>query len=305
MNSTLKKGMRGDNVKELQQLLKEAGYFNYPTNTGYFGDITEQALKDYQQAKGQPVTGEFDNNSSGLLKVEKTTQDFLNKIKGTEFEDIFSTLAKNNDPRLQQTISAITNPLNQGVFLGGGTVISPEQLKGYEDIVSSEVDPYYTQKGNFDRGIYSNDVASNQQDYSQTVNDMFDQAASDTIKQSNNEGIQGTWASSGRKERANTLMKQYNTALERAAQKASSVADRLNMNREYNYGVNSTDNSPINTYKLGLSEAFSPNIDITGTSSYDSLGLGKGIIPTQQYTAKKSKVSDLVNSQYYNPLKNL
>jgi hypothetical protein len=134
---------------------------------------------------------------------------------------------------------------------------------------------------------------------------MFDQASADTLKQNNSEGVQGTWLSSGRKERANTLLKQYNTALEKAAQKASLTSDRLNMNREYNYGANAVNNQPINTYKLALSDSFNPNIDISNSSNYSNLGLGKGIIPTQQYTAKKTKVNDLINSQYYNPLKNL
>ena len=77
MNNNLTKGMRGESVTQLQQMLRDAGFFNYPTNTGYFGDITEKALADYQKSRGLPVTGVYNNSMSTMLQKEKETQDFL------------------------------------------------------------------------------------------------------------------------------------------------------------------------------------------------------------------------------------
>lgn len=49
--SVLKTGMRGDDIVALQQALAEQGYF-WATATGYYGSITEQAVRHFQSAKG-------------------------------------------------------------------------------------------------------------------------------------------------------------------------------------------------------------------------------------------------------------
>lgn len=55
-NETLRKGDEGDAVKELQQILKDKGYFNEEV-TGYFGKVTEAALLAYQSAAGLTPDG--------------------------------------------------------------------------------------------------------------------------------------------------------------------------------------------------------------------------------------------------------
>ena len=46
---TLYTGMSSDEVKELQNKLKELGYFNNPTSTGYFGSLTRAAVRAFQK----------------------------------------------------------------------------------------------------------------------------------------------------------------------------------------------------------------------------------------------------------------
>ena len=41
-------GQQGDEVRQLQECLRTAGTFTYATSTGYYGPITEKALRDYQ-----------------------------------------------------------------------------------------------------------------------------------------------------------------------------------------------------------------------------------------------------------------
>ncbi len=53
----LRKGMSGDDVKQLQERLRAEGFFSYPTSTGYFGSATFIAVKAYQKAHGLPTTG--------------------------------------------------------------------------------------------------------------------------------------------------------------------------------------------------------------------------------------------------------
>ena len=59
--NTLKTNSTGTEVKELQQALKDLGYFKYPTITGFYGPVTAQAVKDFQTDNNLPITGKLDN----------------------------------------------------------------------------------------------------------------------------------------------------------------------------------------------------------------------------------------------------
>ncbi|WP_028548121.1 C40 family peptidase [Paenibacillus sp. UNC451MF] len=59
-STVLSQGMSGSSVGSLQSNLKILGYFTYPNNTAYFGSITAQAVRDFQQAYSLPVTGSVD-----------------------------------------------------------------------------------------------------------------------------------------------------------------------------------------------------------------------------------------------------
>lgn len=53
----LSEGMSGEDVKQLQSKLRKEGFFNFATDTGFFGPVTKQAVIAYQQSKGLPATG--------------------------------------------------------------------------------------------------------------------------------------------------------------------------------------------------------------------------------------------------------
>ncbi len=65
----LKYGMSGDDVKELQVLLKRLGYFN--TNpTGYYGSVTRQSVLNFQAAYGLTKDGSAGPETIYKLKYE-------------------------------------------------------------------------------------------------------------------------------------------------------------------------------------------------------------------------------------------
>ncbi|MGG2971689.1 peptidoglycan-binding protein [Geobacillus stearothermophilus] len=64
-----KEGMSSLKIKELQQLLKEKGFFTYPQATGYFGPITEEAVKAFQRAVNLPATGVIDDATYEKLRT--------------------------------------------------------------------------------------------------------------------------------------------------------------------------------------------------------------------------------------------
>ena len=64
--SILKKGMSGESVVVLQDNLRSLGYFNVGS-TGYFGDITNNAVRRLQENGGIQVDGIVGNQTFGLI----------------------------------------------------------------------------------------------------------------------------------------------------------------------------------------------------------------------------------------------
>lgn len=63
---TLKKGHSGSSVKQLQEDLKELGYFTV-NPTGYYGDITVNAVKKFQADRGLTVDGVAGANTMSAI----------------------------------------------------------------------------------------------------------------------------------------------------------------------------------------------------------------------------------------------
>lgn len=61
--SILKLGSRGSEVREVQSHLKDLGYFNYSSITGYYGSITQNAVKQFQASKGIAQDGIVGNDT--------------------------------------------------------------------------------------------------------------------------------------------------------------------------------------------------------------------------------------------------
>lgn len=70
----------GRQVSSLQKYLRDRGFFTYPEITGYYGKITEEAVKRFQSAKGIVSSG--DANSTGFGLVGPRTLSFLNTSCG-------------------------------------------------------------------------------------------------------------------------------------------------------------------------------------------------------------------------------
>ena len=81
----LKYGMEHEDVKVLQQHLKDLGYFNYDDITTYYGDITVEAVKEFQNAEGLDVDGAFGQSTFKALQAA------LDKTKYTGVEPLVYT----------------------------------------------------------------------------------------------------------------------------------------------------------------------------------------------------------------------
>lgn len=67
-------GAQNEKVTMLQDFLRAEGHFTLPS-TGYFGAITEAALKKYQTANGLTPTGMLDTATLALIQTETESGD--------------------------------------------------------------------------------------------------------------------------------------------------------------------------------------------------------------------------------------
>lgn len=66
-SSLLKRGSKGSEVTLVQSTLQDLGYYTYPKMTGYFGSITEKAVKRFQKANGMSADGIVGKNTMSML----------------------------------------------------------------------------------------------------------------------------------------------------------------------------------------------------------------------------------------------
>ncbi|MBU9713716.1 peptidoglycan-binding protein [Evansella tamaricis] len=66
-DQTLREGMRHGDVVELQEALRQRGYFTFHTSTGFFGTITTDSVRRFQRDAGITVDGIFGPQSFRAL----------------------------------------------------------------------------------------------------------------------------------------------------------------------------------------------------------------------------------------------
>jgi peptidoglycan hydrolase-like protein with peptidoglycan-binding domain len=149
-DATLHPGTSNSDVKELQQKLKNKGYFTYGTTTNYYGSITTSAVKSFQRANGLsadgiagPATfnkllgsGSSSLSSSSLLRVGSTgpnvqslQQQLKNKgyFKGNTTQ-YFGSITKNAVMAFQRanglSVDGIAGPATLSKLKNGGSSAS-------------------------------------------------------------------------------------------------------------------------------------------------------------------------------------
>ncbi len=70
-------GDQGDSVKQVQQLLSKYGYLSSANVTGYFGEVTEKAVKNFQSSNGLSSDG-----SVGTMTMAKLTGSSARRYSG-------------------------------------------------------------------------------------------------------------------------------------------------------------------------------------------------------------------------------
>ena len=126
---TLGVGSKGAEVKQLQQTLRELGFFKHPTNTGLFGPATRAAVVAFQKAQGfktapgtvGPATRAALNAGTGVSADESappvpaptTVGEFVSNLKlGSRGEEVRMLQAKLRE------LGFFNHPTDTGLFGG-------------------------------------------------------------------------------------------------------------------------------------------------------------------------------------------
>lgn len=241
--NTLQFGTTGEEVKSLQEMLRKAGYFKYPTNTGYFGDITKKALTAFQAAKQLPTTGAYDPASQKALTSFNTIEELVSHpaIANTElaksFKQIQSLPATPENEQYNYIAQRVNDYSKNPAAVNYELNISPEEIQGALTEAGKQIQPYYDQQQNYELGGNQADINYTKDKYNTDISTL-DNAASDAkIAQDNEEGVKGTWASSARKDRMLSLQNKYNTKYQETYDAAAKTMGDNLRNREYQYGA--------------------------------------------------------------------
>jgi len=119
----LKKGDSGPDVKELQTLLDDNGFWTYHTITDYFGDITETAVKNFQTSKKITVDG----------IVGDTTYTYL--LNGVKNDIMLKKGDTGSEVKEVQQMLGITA---DGIF-GSGTEYSVMQFQARNELTADGI----------------------------------------------------------------------------------------------------------------------------------------------------------------------
>lgn len=121
------KGMQHDDIKVLQQELKNNGYFDNNETTTYYGNVTLNAVKSFQAAHGLPQDGIFGPSTFEVLKslnqptvVESTVE--VVEIAPEVKTDVAVAVSYTRDLKLEVTGTDV-NQLQEGLKKLGFLVI--------------------------------------------------------------------------------------------------------------------------------------------------------------------------------------
>jgi peptidoglycan hydrolase-like protein with peptidoglycan-binding domain len=113
--TTLQRGDRGVAVADLQNRLRNAGYFNGPM-TGFYGSLTEEAVSRFQQAKGFSVDGKAGPQTLTALRQTSSTQAGTPPTQGTPTSSTTGVLQRGDS---SQAVTDLQNRLKAAGYFNG------------------------------------------------------------------------------------------------------------------------------------------------------------------------------------------
>ncbi len=290
----LKLGSRGEEVTKLQQMLKDAGFFpKSQATTQYFGPITQKALQDFQKSRGLAVDGVYNPQAQQTLSNNPETKRFHEQL-----------IQAGNYQGAAQYKQMVDSGNPDAIVIAKGfqmpTGLTPQAIEGFRQTAQAEYAKYFddmSAKTNQDTDSF---LQSSLQDYNSTTDNLKSRLGQDVNALNNNEGIQGTWASSARQERLDSLQNTYNTSFRDLYNKT--LSNMQNKLRDSEYQNKYTPQTQLNLNQANISQTQSPQFTSTSSNVYNPFGFA-GRQQAERQSAVNTQANNLAQAQMYNPFK--
>ena len=137
-DGTYSLGDQSDEVSAIQQKLLDLGYY-YAEVTGYFGEVTEQAVKDFQTVNGLEATGVVDEYTYELLFSENAVANTIEQEETYEDEtESVEPETESATEKVEEKSKTITEIAGDNLAVAQKVVVKTNRLtrnalKSYDD----------------------------------------------------------------------------------------------------------------------------------------------------------------------------
>jgi hypothetical protein len=203
-----------------------------------------------------------------------------------------------------RTLIATGDPRVGAVSMGLGTYITQDQFKSYMQASAKDIDPYYKTEKDVTQKRLEGDVSNVQEQYAGNVEALNQSLMAAKEQQDSDEGVQGTWASSARQERLNSLANKYNLQYRNLYNQAKNSLGNTLTEANYNLGEGSIPSTNVQQFGTNLSQTSPAQVSSLETYKYNPFQTA-GNLAKNQYTSTQTRARDLMARDYYNPFKNI
>lgn len=301
-------GARGPQVSQLQQILKQYGYYPGAVD-GVFGPQTKEAVRLFQTDNKIATDGIF-----GPITQSKLLEWQQNPLKAQMNDPILKD-AMQNDPNLAQSLDALQkeggNRANmvatagelgkKGYYLGNGFTVSPEKMQQFYEAAKKELDPQFNESLQFYANDFRASLDKEKADYQDKLTQAEDKFGNDRFALQNQQGQTNNVNSSlGAKQREG-LVENYNRGLS-GMQRDTSF--RLSdMARNYENKLGTSDVSKFNFGMPTSNVGWWSGAQRGSSTGYNPMGNQQGSL-RQQYASQVEQYGKQKAKEFYNPLYN-
>lgn len=208
-SETLRFGMEKSDVKELQERLKEEGYFNFHTATGYFGEITRTAVRDFQKANDLTVDGIVGPQTFGALNASSSSGSSSSEKESNEStsssSDTYNGEAVRNTNQVMRQGTRGDDVVRLQSYLKKAGFFDYHEATGYYGDVTEKAVRRFQQA----RGLKVDGLAG-----PQTLTKMNEEIGSTSNSGSSNDNSSANSGSSGSVDLSNVILRQGSSGKE-------------------------------------------------------------------------------------------
>lgn len=298
-------GARGPQVSQLQQVLKNYGYYPGAVD-GVFGPQTKEAVRMFQTDNKIATDGIF-----GPITQSKLLEWQTNPLKAQMSDPIVKD-AMAKDPNLAQSLYALEKEGGnratfvasageagkKGYYLGAGFTAKPEMMQQLYDIAKKELDPAFNEALQFYANDFKASLDKEKADYQDALAKAEGQFTDDRFSLQNQQGQTNNVNSSLGARQREGLVENYNRGLEGMQRDTSFKLSDLARNYENQLGT-----SAVKEFNFGMPTSnvgWWSGAERGNTKAYKPMGNVRGEL-NRKYEAQigqygKQKLDKLTNS---------